>query len=63
LKPAASPNRSCLNSASARTGCGTCPPEDGAGASPKDVVRQLIEAAVEHSADNLRNDATLIYLR
>jgi hypothetical protein len=50
-------------SASARRGCRTCPPEDGAGASPKDVVRQLIEAAVEHSADNLRNDATLIYLR
>jgi serine phosphatase RsbU (regulator of sigma subunit) len=35
----------------------------GAGASPQEVVRRLLRTAVEHSASNLRDDATMVYLR
>jgi serine phosphatase RsbU (regulator of sigma subunit) len=37
--------------------------EHGAGASPHEVVRRLLRTAVEHSAANLRDDATMVYLR
>ncbi len=36
--------------------------EHGAGASPQEVVRRLLRTAIEHSATNLRDDATLVYL-
>ncbi len=36
--------------------------EHGAGASPQEVVRRLLRTAVEHSASNLRDDATMVYL-
>lgn len=37
--------------------------EHAAGASPQEVVRRLIRTAIEHSATNLRDDATMVYLR
>ncbi|MDT4940132.1 MAG: hypothetical protein QOJ34_221 [Pseudonocardiales bacterium] len=37
--------------------------EHAAGASPQEVVRRLVRTAVEHSATNLRDDATMVYLR
>jgi serine phosphatase RsbU (regulator of sigma subunit) len=37
--------------------------EHAAGASPHEVVRRLLRTAVEHSATNLRDDATMVYLR
>jgi serine phosphatase RsbU (regulator of sigma subunit) len=37
--------------------------EHGAGASPQEVVRRLLRTAIEHSAANLRDDATMVYLR
>jgi serine phosphatase RsbU (regulator of sigma subunit) len=37
--------------------------EHGAGASPQEVVRRLLRTAIEHSASNLRDDATMVYLR
>jgi serine phosphatase RsbU (regulator of sigma subunit) len=37
--------------------------EHAAGASPQEVVRRLIRTAIEHSATNLSDDATLVYLR
>lgn len=37
--------------------------EHGAGASPQEVVRRLLRTAIEHSATNLRDDATMVYLR
>lgn len=36
--------------------------EHAAGASPQEVVRRLIRTAIEHSATNLRDDATMVYL-
>ena len=37
--------------------------EHAAGASPQEVVRRLLRTAIEHSASNLRDDATMVYLR
>jgi serine phosphatase RsbU (regulator of sigma subunit) len=37
--------------------------EHAAGASPHEVVRRLTRTAIEHSQDNLRDDATMLYLR
>lgn len=37
--------------------------EHAAGASPQEVVRRLVRTAVEHSATNLRDDATMVYIR
>lgn len=37
--------------------------EHAAAASPQEVVRRLIRTAVEHSATNLRDDATMVYIR
>lgn len=37
--------------------------EHAAGASPQEVVRRLIRTAIEHSATNLRDDATMVYIR
>ena len=37
--------------------------EHAAGASPHEVVRRLIRTAIEHSGKNLRDDATMVYLR
>lgn len=37
--------------------------EHTAGASPQEVVRRLIRTAIEHSATNLRDDATMVYIR
>ena len=37
--------------------------EHGAGASPHEVVRRLTRTAVEHSQGDLRDDATMLYLR
>jgi serine phosphatase RsbU (regulator of sigma subunit) len=37
--------------------------EHTAGASPQEVVRRLIRTAIEHSATNLRDDATMVYVR
>jgi len=37
--------------------------EHAAGASPQEVVRRLLRTAIEHSATNLRDDATMVYLR
>ena len=37
--------------------------EHGAGASPHEVVRRLLRTAMEHSGGNLRDDATMVYLR
>jgi serine phosphatase RsbU (regulator of sigma subunit) len=37
--------------------------EHAAGASPQEVVRRLMRTAIEHSATNLRDDATMVYIR
>jgi serine phosphatase RsbU (regulator of sigma subunit) len=37
--------------------------EHAAGASPHEVVRRLTRTAIEHSQANLRDDATMVYLR
>jgi serine phosphatase RsbU (regulator of sigma subunit) len=37
--------------------------EHDASASPQEVVRRLLRTAIEHSATNLRDDATMVYLR
>jgi serine phosphatase RsbU (regulator of sigma subunit) len=37
--------------------------EHAVGAAPQDVVRRLIRTAIEHSAANLRDDATMVYIR
>jgi serine phosphatase RsbU (regulator of sigma subunit) len=37
--------------------------EHMAGDSPQEVVRRLARTAIEHSASNLRDDASLVYLR
>jgi serine phosphatase RsbU (regulator of sigma subunit) len=37
--------------------------EHAAGVSPQEVVRRLMRTAIEHSATNLRDDATLVYIR
>ena len=36
--------------------------EHAAGASPHEVVRRLLRTAIEHSADSLRDDATMVYI-
>jgi serine phosphatase RsbU (regulator of sigma subunit) len=37
--------------------------EHAAGSSPHEVVRRLTRTAIEHSRDDLRDDATMLYLR
>ena len=37
--------------------------EHAAGASPHEVVRRLTRTAIEHSQGDLRDDATMLYLR
>lgn len=37
--------------------------EHDASASPQEVVRRLLRTAIEHSATNLRDDATMVYIR
>ena len=37
--------------------------EHAAGASPHEVVRRLTRTAIEHSQAELRDDATMVYLR
>jgi serine phosphatase RsbU (regulator of sigma subunit) len=37
--------------------------EHAVGAAPQEVVRRLIRTAIEHSAANLRDDATMVYIR